>query len=156
MPRDIESLLQPFVGYLELGMLDDAETELEAFHSDLQDHPLLALARLELILARKQWAAGVTLGKTLCTRWPDELEFWFKTAYCQHELRQTAEARETLLTAPAAIRKTAVFYYNLACYETQLGNLTEGKRLLEQSCKLDNRFRRDSLKDPDLQPIWEG
>jgi hypothetical protein len=111
---------------------------------------------LELVVARKQWTGGVALGKTLCNRWPDELEFWFKTAYCQHELRLTAEARETLLTAPASIRKTAVFYYNLACYETQLGNLTDGKRLLEQSCKIDKRFRQDSLKDPDLQPLWKA
>jgi len=155
MLRDIEALLQPFVGYLELGMIDDAEKELENFQPELKDHPLFWLAQLELIMARKQWQAGITLGKTLCARWPDELEFWFKTGYCQHELRQTADARETLLTAPAAIRQSAVFYYNLACYETQLGNLTDGKRLLEQSCKINNRFRKDSLKDPDLQPLWK-
>ena len=155
MLRDIEALLQPFVGYLELGMYDDAEKELESFQSELKDHPLLWLARLELIMARRQWEGGVALGKILCTRWPDELEFWFKTAYCQHELRQTAEARETLLTAPTAIHHTAVFYYNLACYETQLGNLTAGKKFLEQSFKINKRFRQDWLKDPDLAPLWK-
>jgi tetratricopeptide (TPR) repeat protein len=152
--RDIEALLQPFVGYPELGMIDDAEKELDSFQPELENHPLFWLGRMELILARKQWAAGIALGKTLCARWPDELEFWFKTGYCQHELRQTAEARETLLTAPTAIRKSAVYYYNLACYETQLGNLTDGKRLLELSCKIDKRFRQDCLKDPDLQPLF--
>ena len=121
----------------------------------MKEHPMALLARLGLFIETKRWKEGVRLGESLCELWPQELEFWFKTAYCQHELRQTAEARETLLIAPAAIRKTAVFYYNLACYEIQLGNLTEGKRLLEQSCKLDNRFRRDSLKDSDLQPLWK-
>jgi predicted Zn-dependent protease len=153
--RDIEALLQPFIGYLELGMYDDAATELKSLPHELKDHPVLWMARLELVMARKKWQEGVDLGKTLCARWPEELEFWFKTAYCQHELRQTAEARETLLTAPALIRKTAVYYYNLACYETQLGNLADGKRLLQQSCKIDKRFTQDALKDPDLQPLWE-
>jgi hypothetical protein len=154
--RDIEALLQPFVGYLELGMYDDAEKELESFAPELQEHALLHLARLELVMARGHWADGIILGKSSCNRWPEELEFWFKTAYCQHELRYTEDAKDTLLHAPASIRGTALFYYNLACYETQLGNLDAGKRLLNQSCELDKRFRQDALKDPDLQPLWKA
>jgi len=153
--RDIEALLQPFTGYLELGMYEDAEKELQNFLPELKEHPFLALAQLELIMARKQWQEGVVLGKTLCQRWPEEFEFWFKTAYCLHELRQTVEAKETLLQAPVAIRESAIFYYNLACYETQLGNLAEGRRLLGKSCKIDSGFHQDALHDPDLQPLWE-
>jgi len=153
--RDIEALLQPFVGYIELGMYEEAARELEDLPEALKEHPVVWLARLELIMELKRWEEGATLGQSLCARWPHELEFWFKTAYCQHELKQTAEAKATLLVAPELIRQTALFYYNLACYETQLGDLGSGRRLLEQSCAIDKRFRQDALKDPDLQPLWK-
>jgi len=154
--RNIEALLQPFVGYIELGMLDEAERELEEFPEELKDHALVWLARLELVMELKQWEEGIELGKSLCKRWPHELEFWFKTAYCQHELKQTVEAKSTLLDAPESIRETALYYYNLACYETQLGDLTAGRQLLEKSCSLDKRFRQDAQSDPDLQPLWKA
>jgi thioredoxin-like negative regulator of GroEL len=151
---EIEPLLQSFVGYVELGMYEDAGNELDRLPLEMQQHPTVQLARLDLLVEMKRWREGAALGESLCVLWPQELEFWFKTAFCQHELKRTVEARQTLLNAPAHIRKSAVFYYNLACYETQLGELLEGKRLLEKACEMDKRFRRDSLRDPDLQPLW--
>jgi len=152
---DIEARLQPFVGYVELGMYEDANDELDSLPPEMKAHPTVLLARLELLVEMKQWEEGALLGESLCDLKPQELEFWFKTAFCQHELKRTRDARETLLKAPVRIRETAVFYYNLACYETQLGDLSEGRRLFEKSCEMDKQFGRDALDDPDLQPLWK-
>jgi len=153
---DLEDYLQPFAGYIELGMYAEAEHELENIPDEMKAHPMVLLARLELLVATEQWDEGVIFGQTLCGLVPEELEFWFKTAFCLHELKRTAEARETLLSAPAPIRKTALFHYNLACYETQSGNLSEGRRLLNKSFEIDKRFREEARNDPDLKPLRES
>jgi tetratricopeptide (TPR) repeat protein len=154
--KTIASLLQPFYGYLELKMYVEANDELEGLPTKLKVHPVVLLCRLELLVEMKRWEDGVTLGQSLCGLWPDEMEFWFRSAYCLHELKRTLEAKDTLLKAPMAIRDTAVFSYNLACYETQLGNLKEAKRLLKECFERDEGFRVDALEDPDLEPLWSS
>ena len=106
---EIEPHLQSFVGYLELGMYEDANNELDSLPLKMQEHPTVQLARLEVLVEMKRWEEAVLLGESLCDLWPQELEYWFKTAFCQHELKQTMDAKQTLLKAPAQIRETAVF-----------------------------------------------
>jgi tetratricopeptide (TPR) repeat protein len=151
--KDLEALLQPFYGYLALAMYAEAHEELESLPLESQLHPAIQLARMELLMEMKEWKVGASLGQSLCGLWPDEFEFWFKAAYCLHEQKRTEEAKETLLTAPFAIRDTALYYYNLACYETQLGHLAEARGLLKVCFKKDEHFREEALDDPDLAPL---
>jgi tetratricopeptide (TPR) repeat protein len=154
--KTIASLLEPFYGYLELKMYLDANDELENLPAKVKVHPAILHARLELLVEMERWEDGTALGKSLCGLWPDEHEFWFKTAYCLHELKRTAEARETLLAAPSPIRNTALYCYNLACYEAQLGNLGNAKLLLRQSFDTEPAYRDGALDDPDLEPLWSS
>lgn len=153
---NIESHLQAFVGYVELQMYSEANDELENLPAELKAHHSVLLARLDLLMEMSRWEAGVILGESLCILWPNEFEFWFRTGYCLHVLKRTQEAKDTLLAAPATIRSTAVFHYNLACYEAQLGNLDAAKQLLKTSCVLDAKHKTEALDDPDLAPIWDS
>jgi len=103
-----------------------------------------------------KWEDGVLLGESLIQLWPQELEFHFKTAYCLHELKRTPEAKTTLESAPLSIRNTALYFYNLACYETRLGNLDEAKCLLKECFAREPGYREESLDDPDLEPLWDS
>ncbi len=152
--KSVEHLLHGFRGYLELGMYSDANDELENLPTEIKTHPLVLSARLELLVEMERWEYGALLGESLSQLWPSELDFYFKTAYCLHELKRTEEAKGTIQAAPRSIRKTALYHYNLACYETQLGNLPEAKRLLTECFAIETRYREESLDDPDLQPIW--
>lgn len=152
----IESLLQPFAGYLELGMYEDALAELDGLPQELQTHPAASLARLELFMETGEWAEGAIWGEFLRGQWPEEHEFHFKAAYCLHELKRTQEAKDILLSAPATIRDTALFYYNLACYETQLGHVEAAKQLLKTCFKKEKAFREEAGDDPDLEPIRDS
>ena len=156
MSRQIDDLLEPFFGYMHLKMHDEANAELENLPSELLTNPTVLLARMDLVMEMKKWEEGALLGDSLCELWPSELEFWFRTAYCQHELKRTLKAKQTLLNAPPAIRETATFNYNLACYETQLGDIKEGKRLLEIAIAKNKVFREEALDDPDLKPLWDS
>jgi tetratricopeptide (TPR) repeat protein len=151
---EIEDLLQPFIGYMDLGMYREAGDELETLPAQFKDHPKVMFARMELLLETSRWEDGVQLGQSLCRLWPEEHEFHFRTAYCQHELKATPEARATLLRAPESIRATALYHYNMACYETQLGNLDEAKRLLKICFEKSREYRKGAQGDPDLKPLW--
>jgi hypothetical protein len=152
--KPIQTLLEPFGGYLELGMFHQANDELENLPIELKTHPSVLHARLALLIEMGRWEDGVLLGESLCQLWPLEHEFVFKTAFCLHELKRTKEAKETLLAAPASIRDVALYSYNLACYESKLGNLQEAKRLLNQCFLKDAGFRKAALYDSDLEPLW--
>jgi tetratricopeptide (TPR) repeat protein len=149
-----DDLLEPFDGYLALGMFMEANDELERMPNGFKAHPTVLTARLALLMEMERWEAAVILGRSLFKLWPDDTEFCIHTAYCLHELKQTAEAKQTLLDGPDALRDLAVFHYNLACYECQLGNLGEAKRRLATCFKIDRAHRAESLEDPDLEPLW--
>jgi predicted Zn-dependent protease len=149
-------LLQPFDGYLHLGMFNEANDELENLPTELKTHPAVLSARLNLLMKMKRWEDGAILASSLTTLWPDVCEFHVRTAFCLHEMKRTAEARQALLDGPKALRSQAVFYYNLACYDAQLGNLEESRRHLATCFKLDKGYRAESLHDPDLEPLWEN
>ena len=148
-----DSLLESFSGYLELGMFAEAAGELDRVPDRWKSHPAVQLGRLDLLIEKQDWEGALLLAADNCRRMPDFSEFHFRRAYCQHELKRTAEARETLLQGPPEIRRHAVFFYNLACYEAQLGNLGEAKQQLGIAIRMDKSFRSDALTDPDLQPL---
>jgi tetratricopeptide (TPR) repeat protein len=153
LPADI---LEPFDGYLDLGMHREANDELERLPIQFKIHPLVLSARLDLLMEMKRWEDGEILGRSLFKLWPEECEFYIRTAFCLHEMKRTAEARETLLSGPVALRGMAVFYYNAACYEAQLGHLREAKQMLSTCFKLDKNYKVESLDDPDLEPLWNA
>lgn len=150
-----ENALESFSGYLALGMYEEANDELENLATELKVHPLVLSARLDLLMERTQWEEAAILAESLCKLWPNTCEFFIRWAFCLHELKQTSEARATLLNGPSALREQAVFHYNLACYESQLGDLTEAKRLLSACFKLDKSYKAEALDDPDLAPLWD-
>ena len=47
--------------------------------------------------------------------------------------------------------KSAVLYYNLACYACLQGFHEEAEKHLTKACKMDERFEGQSLSEPDLQ-----
>ena len=150
------TLLDHFRGYLELGMYGEANDELENLPAEVQAHPAVQLARLELLIEMRNWPEGVTLAASLCAQWPDANEFFFRRAYCLHELKRTSEAKDILLQGPMALRQQAVFFYNLACYEAQLGSINEAKQQLQICFQMDKAFKAEALGDPDLVPVWDS
>jgi len=153
---EIQSLLEPFCGYVELGMDIEANDALEALPNQVKTHPLVLSARFELLMVTDHWEEGVILGQSLTKLWPQQFNFWFHTAFCLHEMKRTAEAKQTLLNAPEAIRETAQYSYNLACYEAQLGAIAKAKALLKVSFEKDPEMKETALDDPDLEPVWKS
>ena len=102
----------------------------------------------------ERWEEALDVARSLCEQEPNLSGGYIHTAYCLHELGLTEDARRTLLEGPQFLRKEAVFYYNLGCYQTQLGDLNDAKRMLKRSFDMDEKLRAVAKADPDLEVLW--
>ena len=91
------------------------------------------------------------LSLLFCDANPNQPFGFVHAAFCLHELGRTSEAKQTLLDGPAALLDEPVYYYNLACYDTVLGNLEQAKVYLRASFRLDKSFRELAKKRSRLE-----
>jgi tetratricopeptide (TPR) repeat protein len=140
-------------GYSELGMFDDALEHLDQLDPEFQDQFAVLRMRVDILLRKREWKSALGLSLRICSIHSDEPYGYVHAAFCLHELGRTAEAKQTLLDGPACLLDEAVYYYNLACYDTILGNLEQAKVYLHASFRLDKTFRELAKSDPDLMQI---
>lgn len=140
-------------GFLNLGMLDEAEAELVGLGAEAQDCAQFWRLGLAVAMAQRRWEEGIIRAEVLVTLCPEAADGYLHLAFCLHELGQTSEARKVLLSGPPPLRGTPIYFYNLACYEAQLGNVERARELLEVALQLDPGYREVAKTDPDLAPL---
>jgi predicted Zn-dependent protease len=140
-------------GYSELGMFEDALEELSQLDAVQQDRVEVLRMRVDILLRKQEWQDALNLSLRFCDVKPNQPYGYVHAAFCLHELGRTSEAKQTLLDGPAALLDEPVYYYNLACYDTVLGNLEQAKVYLRASFRLDKSFRELAKTDPDLEQI---
>lgn len=144
--------VQYALGYISLGLLDQASDELESVSFDQRFAPAVVRARLELHMASSHWDVVVSFASDFAPAHPNELLPWVHWAYALRELNRVAEARDVLLRAEA-LHDRAIIHYNLACYYCLLGDIPVAKERLRRACKLDAKFKASALDDPDLRAM---
>ena len=140
-------------GYLELGMVSDALAELRQLPEAVVNEPLVLELQVLILIRAKRWKAAKTAASKLCAVSPEDGSGYMHLAFCQHELGDTKGARKTLLGGPRSLEKMATYYYNLACYEAVLGQVEAARVYLEQSIRIDKRFRDFAKYDVDLAAL---
>jgi predicted Zn-dependent protease len=148
-----DQIIRMAEGYSELGMLDDALEHLDQLDAEFQDQFDVMRMRVDILLRKREWKEALGLSLRTCSIHTGEPYGFVHAAFCLHELGRTAEAKQALLDGPACLLDEAVYYYNLACYDTVLGNLDQAKVYLHASFRLDKTFRELAKSDPDLNPI---
>jgi predicted Zn-dependent protease len=150
-----EQIVRIAEGYSELGMLDDALAQLDQLETEHEDRLEILRMRVEILLQKQNWQDALPLSLRLCAMNPSQPDGYVHAAFCLHELGRTSDAKQTLLDGPATLLDEPVYYYNLACYDTVLGNLEQAKAYLRASFRLDKSFRELAKRDPDLKQIWD-
>lgn len=151
---DLKRLRKAVEGYLELGMPELADEELDALPPLLANHPLALDARLAVLMHRQTWPEAVETGLTGCAALPGQPSFFIHTAFCLHEMGRTEEAHLLLLSGPSALRREPLFHYNMGCYLTVLGRPGEAGDHLKEAFRLDRTLRDFARKDRDLEGLW--
>jgi predicted Zn-dependent protease len=137
-------------GYSELGLPELALAELDLLPPEVQQSPAGVESRLSVLMQAKQWEPALGLGRTLCQLVPDKTVGFIHAAFCLHELGQSREARELLVSGPPALKAEPTYHYNLACYEAALGNLDQARAHLKVSFAMDKKLKDYARTDPDL------
>ncbi len=120
---------QAAVGYVELGMFQEANDQLENID------PFNRAAPEVLAVNDIQW----TISLAYATRRADSLQ----------------AAKEILSNAESKFPKDAIIKYNLACYCCQLGESENAKNYLKTAFEIDSTWRLKALDDEDLRPLWD-
>ncbi len=154
LPQEWLWRLEEADGYLDLRMPVRAQELLSNMPKACQDHPLFIAIRLRLAMDQKEWALGSALGEALTRQNPDSLEGFIHWAYCVRRHVDIPSARHILAAASKRWPKEPLIFYNLACYECQMGHLVEALRLLRKAVRQQADFQTLALEDTDLQPLW--
>jgi tetratricopeptide (TPR) repeat protein len=142
-------------GFVELGMFLDADAELDRVDPICRQLPEVLGVRARIYGALKKWELLATVTKRL---WASTNEpAWL--AELANALRQSGaieSAKAVLLSAVEEHPGNALFQFQLACYECQLGELEVAKARLTHAFKLDPSLRARALDDRDLEAIWSA
>jgi hypothetical protein len=61
-----------------------------------------------------------------------------------------------MVNAVERLPNVAVFHFDLACYECQLGDFVSAKVRLQRAIELRGDLRLRALEDEDLRALWES
>jgi tetratricopeptide (TPR) repeat protein len=147
---------QSAVGYVELGMFADADSELENIDPFNRAAPEVLAVRLAIYRGLKKWELMQQVAKRLKEFQPHNVQWTISLAYATRRAYSTDIAMEILLDAKAKFPKEAAIPYNLACYYCQLGEMEKAKRYLKQAFEIDSSWRMSALEDEDLRPLWDS
>jgi tetratricopeptide (TPR) repeat protein len=150
------SFLNPAIGYLELGMLKEANDEIESLPTELKNSSDVLTVRMEIYRAMKNWKLMEVVTRQLWNRHQDNPSFWNEFAFASRHTHGLEEAHSILCEALKQFPDDSLTLYNLGCYESQLGNLESAKARIGEAIKLDPKWKIHALDDPDLEPMWDS
>jgi tetratricopeptide (TPR) repeat protein len=151
----IERHLKAAIGYLELGMLVEANEEIESLSPELKTSSPVLGVRMEIYRASKKWSLMEVVARELWKRHQDEAVYWNDHAWAVRRADSIKAAQNILLDAVERFPGDAMTHYNLGCYACQLFELEQAKEWLGQAIKLDGKFKILALGDSDLEPLWK-
>jgi tetratricopeptide (TPR) repeat protein len=144
-------------GWLELGNHVEADEELKRITAELHAHPDVLRTRWKVYAEAEKWEAALEIATALAQAAPDDPDGWIGRSFALHEMKRTAEARDSLLQVVDKFPKISVIRYNLACYECRLGALEKARDWLAKAFKVGHAkaIKRMALDDRDLEPLWK-
>ena len=137
-------------------MFLEADAELDLIDPFLRAAPEVLSVRTHIYRGLKRWELMHTVAKKLAEFDPDEVGFVISYAFASRRALSIEIAREILLKAVRRFPREAIIYFNLACYECQLGRLEAAKSLLNKAFEIEPESRAAALDDEDLRPIWDS
>jgi Tfp pilus assembly protein PilF len=152
----IDRHLQAAVGYLELGMVEDAANEVECIPPDQKNSSEVLGVRLEIYRAAEKWTLMEVVARELWKRHQDEPVYWNDLAWATRRAVSIESANDILMDAVKKFPRDALTHFNLGCYACQMGELKLAKEWVRQAIDYDAKFKLIALDDADLEPLWDS
>lgn len=149
-----QKLLDAAVGYLYLGLVDEAWEELDSLPPEIRATAPVLEMRIVIYQKLGKWASARIIAESMAAKMPGNQNWWIQWAFCLRREKSVQEARNVLWQAVQFHPASAAIIYNLACYACVLGEIDEAKRQLMKAFALYPDFKLVALDDPDLAAIY--
>lgn len=151
MTDDIDAACRRAIGFLELGMPEDALAELD----DLAVVNSVALhLRVDALFRLKRWQEAAAICVPMTEQEPSDPGWWIQSAYALRRARSIEEAEVVLLAGLTRHPANGLILYNLACYACVQGRIDDACERMEQAIAIDpEQVLAMAGKDPDLAAI---
>jgi tetratricopeptide (TPR) repeat protein len=144
------------VGYVELGMFQEANDQLENIDPFNRAAPEVLAVRIAVYHGLKKWELMQQVAKRVAEYQPDDVQWTISLAYATRRADSIQAAKKILLNAEPKFPKDQNIKYNLACYFCQTGDIKTAKTYLKKAFEIDLNLRIAALEDEDLKPLWES
>lgn len=139
------------MGFLELGMPDDALAELDELSVGSS---LVLHLRVDALFRLKNWQEAAAICLPMVEQEPSDPGWWIQAAYSQRRARSIGEAEVILRKALRHHPRHGLILYNLACYACVQGRPDEARGLMKQAIAIDpEQALAMANTDPDLAAI---
>ncbi|MFO1476071.1 MAG: tetratricopeptide repeat protein [Verrucomicrobiota bacterium] len=150
--------LSAAIGWMELGVAIEAESELDCISAANQSHPDVLEVRWIVLAQRQRWDKALMVAQSLVKLAPTRSTGWLHRAYSLRRVSQGGlqQAWDALLPAYEKFPKEPTISYNLSCYACQMRHLDEARNWFKRALKAGEkeRIKAMALEDPDLEPLW--
>jgi len=153
---DIQRHLRAAIGFIELGLLEDAVSELESLSPEDRGRSSVLALRVEIYRTAGNWSLMEAVARELWKRHPDEPVYWTNLAWAVRRLDTLVAARDILVEAVERFPGDAMSHFNLGCYSCQLGDIEQAKMRVGKAIELDAKFKLLAIDDPDLESLWRN
>jgi tetratricopeptide (TPR) repeat protein len=145
--------LESAIGYLELGMAEEALRELDTLpQADQAEEDVLEL-RLMLNQHVGCWEGAAAAAEALCRIRDADADRYITWGCCLSEMGRHEECRRALDLAPPEARTDALWNYHRAHCEALLGNTESARQLVHQSLRIDPTVRALAEGNTHLNPL---
>ncbi len=141
--------------YHFLGMHDEAMECLDFLPEALRQDRDISVLRLSILQGQGKWGDAAALARKTLPARPGVPEFYVMGAFALRQEESLAAAHAFLRHGAPFSEGSAIWWYNLACYECCLGNLDLVSEFLDRAFALDESYRYLADNDDDLK-AWRG
>lgn len=139
--------------YIDLGMLREANAELEELTPEMRASPIVWSKRIRIYRGLKKWDLMASVAAALAEWDPKDPAHVLNMAFATRDAGSIECARAIPLCAAELHPQDGTVQFNLASYERNRGRLEEAKAHLRRATAIDARFRLMALDDPDFASL---
>lgn len=147
-------VIESAIGYIELGMFDDAHEEIEALSPALYSSKAILCLRASLYSEANWWQPLHEVARVLVNRWPGDCDHWILLGCASRRCISISESDDVFLEALIFHEFEPLIYFHLACNSAHSGNFAGARHQLTNALLLDPEIAAIAMEDADLAPVW--
>jgi Flp pilus assembly protein TadD len=140
-------------GYFELGMIEDATSELNQIPTRSQSEVEVSSLRLQLLIASGNYERGECVARGLVFKQPEKAFPWLGWAFCARRAISLEAAEQILEMAHTVHPKNGIIVFNMACYASAAGRISDARQLFSRATQLESAAKEWIRNDESLSAI---